>query len=253
MINKFFVPFIIFYFLCFSCATDHEKDIKLRSYNKNYVLTDKSGTFSYQRESGFTSNSKSYVTKYKILDPDNQKSLEKVITFSNVKNINKKIRALSPHKSKYQVWFDGDIHETMMVINEKENFLVVKMRSPEEQWNGEKRIPMGKGNGVRCFFSQVIECAYKLGFLQKATRLMSGKMTFDLIWEGYPYVQEQYLNIQNQAISKASLSYDGKNPAGEHRFSLSFDGNSIFYFVDKKYRLDRIFWPAQGLSVVSVK
>lgn len=225
----------------------------MRSYKKSYVLTDKSGTFTYDRQSGFDTKSESYVTKYKIIDPNNQKTLEKVIAFSNVKNISDKFKSLSPIKSMYQVWFEGELHETMMVINEKENFLTIKMRSPEDQWNGEKRIPMGKGNGVRCFFSQIIECAYRIGFLQKATKLKSGKMAFDLIWEGYPYIQEQYLNIQGQAFTKASLSYDGKNPAGENRFSLSFSGNSVFYFVDNKYRLDRMFWPAQGLSVVSAK
>jgi hypothetical protein len=225
----------------------------MRSHKKNYALTDKSGTFSLIRHSGVDSSSKSYVTKYKIIDQNNQKTLEKVILFSNTVNLNKDIKVLSPSKSKYQVWFDGDLHETVMMINEKENLLAIRMKSPEEQWDGDKSIPMGKGNGVRCFFSQVIECAYQIGFLQKATKLKSGKMAFDLIWEGYPYVQEQYLNIGSQPLVKASLSYDGKNQLGEHRFSLSFGGSSIIYFVDKNFHLDRIFWPSQGLSVVSVK
>ncbi len=253
MINKSLVLFFVCFLLCLSCATTQKSSLKMISYKKNYVLTYKSGTFSLARESGFDSSSRNYVTKYKIQDTNNQKILEKVITFSEVKNLSKKVKVLSPVKSKYQVWFDGKVHQTTMTVNEKEGLLLVKMRSPEDQWNGEKRVPMVKGNGVRCFYSQVVECAYRIGFLQKAIKLKSGKMAFSLIWEGYPYIQEQYLNIKSEPVTQASLSYDGKNQVGEHRFSLNFGGNSVFYFVDKKFRLDRIFWPSQGLSVVSGK
>ena len=55
--------------------------------------------------------------------------------------------------------------------------------------------------------------------------------------------------MPNEVFSNASLEYDGKNSNGERRFTLKFSGQSIFYFIDNKNNLSKMFWVSQGLSI----
>ena len=95
----------------------------------------------------------------------------------------------------------------------------------------------------------MIECAGHTGFIEKAIGQKAGRMRFHLIWEGYPYVGEQYL-IPDGPIVQAELSYDGEFEGKEHRFALSFGDQVIFYFVGPKGKMSRKLWVAQGLTLL---
>src|SRR5690606_29149995 len=102
---------------------------------------------------------------------------------------------------------------------------------------------------IYCYFSQIIECAHTSSFISKAIINGSGQMNFYIVWEGYPYFQQQYIGLQEELISSAQLSYDGENERGLRRFSLSIGNQIIFYHLDKGQNIQAIFWPSQGLSV----
>jgi hypothetical protein len=59
--------------------------------------------------------------------------------------------------------------------------------------------------------------------------------------------------MAEELISAATFSYDGKNENGEHRFSLKFQGQSIFYLLDDKLSLTKMLWVSQGLSQIRTK
>ena len=248
---------LVLVFLLQSCAffskLSSSKGISegsLYSDKSVFQLEDKTGTFQVKRDIGFAKEGKSFVVKEKINSNDGEsKPLEKLISISKAGKV-KGIGLLRPEVSQYTVWFSGKKYFSESRLNKKNRSMIVKLISPEEQWSGEREFKFPDSKGYYCYFSQVVECASYSGFLQKAMNTESGVMNFHIIWEGYPYIQEQYLNMPDEFFSKAQLSYDGKNKLGEYRFSLSFGSQVIFYFVDKKGRMIKRLWIAQGYSLI---
>lgn len=243
-----FLPFILLGCGALRSNTKGVQQGGVPSYKKKFQLQDSSGYLKYEREVGVENKTNMFVAKYQIKDKDSDVVLERGISLSRFKSLSDSIMVLRPYKSQYQVWFEKKLYQVKMSLTD-DNLLNIKMRSPEEQWNGEKSVKLPKGNRVYCFYSQVMACAKRIGFLDKALKLKSGKMKFTMIWDGFPYFQEQYVGLQSSPWTTASLAYDGKNGKGEHRFSLNFKDHSIFYFVDKKMQFFKLFWPAQGLSI----
>lgn len=246
---SYFISFILL--LITSCA--HRASIKSAPahYETKLVLQDKSGKFSVVRESGMAKNKKTYVTKYRVYNVEGggNKVLEQSIVFSTPGVLGDKIRLMRPERSQYKVWFDKKLYQTETVIDKKNKALIIKMESPEKQWQGEKSVVFPGGNGVFCYFTQLFECVRYTGFVEKAIKVTGGKMQFHVIWDGYPYFQEQYLNIKDSPFASAEMEYDGKTTEGEHRFSVSVSGNAIFYLYNEDKEYAKMFWPSQGLSL----
>ena len=227
-----------------------EKMLSSSVKTNNFVLTDKSGKFNFIREAGFIKGKNEFVVKRKVIASDDpSKLLEKSIVISNPGKYNG-VNLLRPKISQYSVWFDKKKYFTEMKISPKEKSLYVKTISPEKQWNGEAQIKFPKMTGVYCFFSQVLDCASFTGFIDEATKRQAGSMRMLIIWEGYPYFQEQYLNIPNEVFTEAVFEYDGKNRNNERRFTLKVAGQQIFYFIHKDNSFKKMFWIVQGLSIV---
>ena len=106
---------------------------------------------------------------------------------------------------------------------------------------------------VYCFFSQVIECAQTTGFFNLVKNKESAKLKLYIIWEGYPYLNETYSDFPSELFSKASLEYEGKTKESEDRFTLKVAGQSIFFVIDKKDKMSKMFWVSQGITLISSK
>ncbi|MCF8059143.1 MAG: hypothetical protein K9K67_07590 [Bacteriovoracaceae bacterium] len=223
----------------------------MKNYEVKMSLEDKSGKFLVVREGGMAKNSKNVVSKYRVysIDGVGQKVLEQSIAFSTPGILKKSVRLLRPEKSQYKVWFDGQLYQTETSLDRNSKSLVIEMKSPEKQWNGKKSFPFPGGNGVFCYFTQLVECIKYTGFIEKAIKSKAGKMNFHIIWDGYPYIQEQYLNLENDPFAAAVLEYDGQTNEKDFRFSLSISGSVIFYLFNESYDYAKIFWPAQGYSL----
>jgi len=248
--NKSLVVLFIFQLFFFGCTSTSKKS-GIESFKVEMNLEDKSGKFTVVRESGVGSDKKSFVSKYRVFsyEETGKKVLEQSIVFSVPGFLNKKFPLLRPDKSQYRVWFDGKLYQSETFVEVKTKSLVVKLESPESQWSGTKKYVFPGGNGVFCYFSQLVECIDYSGFIRKAIKSKAGKMNFHVIWDGFPYVQEQYLNIANEPFSPALLEYDGRTKEGENRFSLTVSGNVIFYLFSDQYDYAKVFWPSQGLSL----
>ncbi len=221
-------------------------------YKKYYTLSDKLGNFVVKRETGFRKDKKSYVTKYQILEDHSGQSkiLEQSIVSSRFGILKKKMKVLRPQFFQYQVWLDKQKYLGQGKIDLQKKAMRVRLKSPEPQWNKDEWFKFPEGKGVYCFFSQIIECAAVVGFLSEAIKQKTGKMNFYLIFAGHPYFQEQYLGVSKEFFHQATLIYEGQGPDGENKFSLEFDGPPVFYFVNNSLEMTKMFWPAQGFSMV---
>ncbi|WP_164848514.1 hypothetical protein [Halobacteriovorax sp. HLS] len=220
---------------------------------KKFQLNDKAGKFFVVREKGFNKSKNQFIVKKSVQNPDSGKELEKLIVISKLGNIKKKLSILKPDISEYSVWFDGKRYTSTMKVNSKTRSMEVSLNSPEKQWQGKRNIPFPSGKGVYCYFSQITECARATGFIEKAINNDGGSMKVVIIWEGYPYFQEQYLNVPNSVFSLGTFEYDGRNANGERRFTLRTNNQSIFYFIDNNFELEKKFWVSQGFSMVESK
>lgn len=221
------------------------------SYKVKMNLEDKAGKFSMVREAGLAQDKKNLVSKYRVYSDEGtgQKVLEQAIVFATPGLLKKSIKLLRPYKSQYKVWFDGQLYQSETSLDPKSKSLIVKMKSPEKQWSGQRTFRFPGGNGLFCYFSQLVECVKYTGFIEKAKSVKAGKMSLHVIWDGYPYIQEQYLNINNEPFAAAVLEYDGQTKDKDHRFSLNVSGNVLFYLFNDNYEYAKIFWPAQGYSL----
>ena len=221
-----------------------------------YALEENSGKFYLIRERGVRKSSNEFVVKREVYPEDRNKSkiLEKSISISKIGNLKKTVKILRPHQSQYVVWFDGKKYSNEIKLNTTTRKLELKLDSPEKQWQGKREFDLPNTNAVYCFFNQVIECAQVTGFISKAYEKGFGKMNFYVIWNGFPYFHEQYLNLEQSIFSKAVLEYDGQDKkTGELKFSLNTSGQAIFYILNDSFKLKKKFWISQGLSMLMVK
>lgn len=238
-------------FLIVACSST-KKVTEVTSTKGDYVFRDKSGSYGFQRESGPISKDRKLYAVKQILTGSSKEGRQEVMERSIVVSragIMKGRTLWRPEKSEYAVWFDGQQYSTRTQIDEKIRGLKVTVESPDPANNKTTDHSFPDGTGVFCYFSQVIECASALGFIEQAIGVGNGQMNFFVIWEGYPFFQQQYIGIPDVVMSPVTLSYDGENDRGIRRFSLSVANQVIFYQLNKVNELHAIFWPAQGLSV----
>mgnify|MGYP000005426757 CR=1 FL=1 len=240
------IPVILI--LLSSCSVFKSKKLSLSNDSAEFTQKEEQGEFITLRESGFNKAKEFIVKSSTKSDEEKSLSIEKGITFSKVHTIGKRISGLIPVRSEVIYYLNGQKYLSQFSYNIEDRSILVRMESPEGQWNGEKSFSLPKGNGNICYYSTVIECAIKTGFAKKSIRNGGGKMNFFLIWEGYPYFHEQFINVPGRPFSKASLTYDGTNKYGEHRFTLDAGGQNQFYFVDKSFKIKKHIWASQGFT-----
>jgi hypothetical protein len=212
--------------------------------------TDKAGRFELLRETGRSSEQNEYIVRQRLrLNEGRRDIVEQSVVISQLGNLRGRVDVMRPQRSQYTVWFEGDRYFTELEIETESKSMKVRMASPDSEWNGEKRVPFPDSNSVYCFFSSVVECAFYTGFVETALREKTGSMNFYLVWEGYPFFMEQYIEVPQELFTRAVLTYDGTERE-PNRFSLRFAGQSLFLFINTAGRFDRLFWVGQGLSIV---
>jgi hypothetical protein len=238
-----------------SCAGMSQKNPKemLAKHDDQFNYTDKNGHYSVKISSGLDKTGKGFFTKRVMELPSRQKdkALEQSVVLSSIGTLKNKTMMLRPKVSQYNVWFDGKKYTSELKINTAKKAIDLKMTSPESQWNGTKQVKFPSSTTLPCFFSQVVECAKVSGFISKASNKETGTMNLMIIWEGYPYLNETFSDFPNELFSEAQFEYDGKTKQGERRFNLRVAGQSIFYVLDDKDVMTKMFWVSQGITMVS--
>ena len=252
--NKQLLVFILSSLLYYGCSSNAKKaESQLSASDVLYHLTDKNGQFNVRIASGYEAKNKTFTTKKALEIPnrDTDKVLEQSVTISTLGVVKKKSIILRPKVSQYSVWFEGKKYYSELKINPAKKAIDVKMKSPESQWNGSKQIRFPTTKMLPCFFSQIIECAKVNGFIEKSTKAKKGTMNLLIVWEGYPYLNETFSDFPTDLFSDGELEYDGKTKESERRFNLRVAGQSIFYILDEKDNMKKMFWVSQSISMVS--
>ena len=217
-------------------------------------MTDATGQFILERESGGNPKKNNQIVKRRVyVEGKSDKELEKSIAVAEIGFLEgadgKKTPVLRPKISEYTVWFDSKKYFTQMRLDTATRSIMVKMVSPEAKWNGKVKVPFPKGTGVYCFFSQMLECIAKTGFFAISSDKNAGQLNFHIIWDGYPYFQEQYSNVPSEVFSRAQAVYDGRTEDGERKYTVLFGEESIFFNIDEYENLSKMFWISQGLTI----
>ena len=249
------IKYLFFASFFLSCSFFSQKESKVPrktatpSYKKAYELIEKGGRFSVFREVGKSKKEKDYVVKKRIYSPNEKKVVEQSIAIATPGRL-KNINIVRPRIAQYTAWFDKKRYFSELRLDAKNKSMVLKMDSPESKWKGSRTIPFPRGTGIFCFFSMLVECVAATGFIEEAMEKGNGKMNFHLIWDGYPYVQEQYQYLPDEIFSSAEFVFEGENESGEKKFSLSVGGQTIFYLIKPGGFLTKVFWISQGMSMV---
>ena len=236
------------FFILTSCASSSSSSRSLWPREQQlYRWQDAGGTSYWRREVG-TDAQGHLTTKYLLYTPDlgPTRPVEKAVLFSEVGQIKGHLR-LRPWRAQYRVWLEGQEYFAEQQLDPARRKIVLKLRSPRPEWNGTQEVDFPRGK-VFCYAGQMAECLKGQGFLLTAIKQKAGRLNFHLVWEGYPFLQEQDAGL-TQLFTPAIVEYDGQLGPDLVRFSVSFAGQVLFFVVNERGQLQKFFWVAQGISV----
>lgn len=230
-----------------SCSNFSEEKLVLKSEKNFYIQTEEAGTYEVIKESGFNKDD-NFITKTSVASVENKSNfVEKTVTISKKTKLASGVDFLVPLKSEAIYVLDGKKYRSILDFDFKKDIISINMNTPEEHWNGHKTFSIPKNSGAICFYATVIECGIISTFIAKAIDNNGGEMSFMLVWEGYPFFQEQFLNVPSVPITDATLTFDGKNQ-NLYRFILTVAGQSQFYMVNKDGTVENHIWSSQAYS-----
>lgn len=253
---KIFLNFVLLFNLS-SCAYFNKVNVShinlLQAKKESYSLVDRDGRFVVERKKDFKKQDKQFFLRKTVRGSSSGKVLEKHISISDL-GIFKKQEVLRPKLSQYSVWFDGKKYFSEIKLDYTNRRAALKMVSPEEQWDGVKYFTFpNDGSKLICFFEQLPECLTTVSFIDKSIKKGAGRIQLFILWGGYPYFQEQYLNLSDNIFSSGTVQYDGVSKNGDYRFTLATEGHSIFFFVNEDGNLVKKFWVSQGMSMTKTE
>lgn len=241
---------LLLLFLVSSCSTQIFKGEPSQG-KTTYSYSDVSGSYKLNRES--RQIKKKLVTRNQLLNTKGgqAKVLEKTIMVSqigSIKGSKSRILTVRPVASEFTVWLEGKKYHSRMQLNEKTKSMSLTLDSPETKWQGQSEIKFPKGKNF-CFFSQIPECLYHNYYLPLAHENRNKKYDFYVVWDGYPYIQDQLTSVGQSLFGSATLKFDGEIN-GQFRYIVEVEGQMILYHFTRSYDLLKIAWIYQGITVV---
>lgn len=242
---------LFFVLLLVSCSHSAFKGTP-REGKTNYSFADVSGNYRLSRE--FKMIKQRLVSRSQILSSasGSNKVLEKSITVSRLGSIaSKKSRlvTLRPEASEFSVWLEGKKYSSVMKINTKSKSMRVTLDSPEAKWKGSHEVPFPKGKYF-CFYSQIPECLYRNYLLQRSFDEKNKKIDFFVVWDSYPFLQDQLTGVGKNLFAAATLKFDGEIK-NNFRYIVEVEEQIILYHFSKALDLTKIAWIAQGITVAA--
>jgi len=237
-----------------SCSIGHfEKRKKTISKKSKFVLIEPSGKYSLLRKSGITS-SRDFVTKEELFHYSKWREapLEKGIMISSHSNYSETIGVILPKASQRIFWFDKKKYFTESKFSFLKKEAKFSWKSPIEREKSVRTVELDDSKKLYCFLGQLIDCIKETGFFKKSKMKRSGTMYFSLVFDGYPFFNEQYGLLKNSPIVESDFSFEKDLSKGTSRYSLSFLDQTITYIVDRGGNLIDKFWISHGLSLKKV-
>jgi hypothetical protein len=208
----------------------------------DYNYKDSSGSYSIQRKFGQNKLGE-FIVKKELRSPFSPKYLERFVSISRSKKFNENTNYLSPKASEAIFWLDRKKHKSIIKVNNN----TVDITSVVGNQLYKKSSEQLESNRMHCFYSQLTECIATTNFFELSSRKKLGVMNLNIIWDGFPFFNEQYLNQTDNAVQRARMVYIEESK-GMLKYQLEVDEQILFYFVDEKFRLKNFYWVAKGIS-----
>lgn len=239
---------------CSSSKTNGPSSQLKRERNKSFNFVDINGSYHLKRKRNFLPKRNNLILKNEVLSKGvKKKILEKNITISEFGYLNfkgRKSAMLRPVISQHTVWLEGKKYFNQMKVNKSTRSLDVILVTPERKWRGKQSYRFPDSKGLYCFFSQIVECVNSTNFISQSESMKkSAVMPITIIWDGFPFIQEQYSDIPNEVFTKAKIVYEGKMANGGHRLLLQVANNAIAYQLGKNLEFKKMFWVSQGITI----
>lgn len=228
------------------CSTTSPDEMfgKKLGKEETFQLTDANGSYLVRREVKY--NKGRMISRLRYFDKDGVTQLENTVAVSRLGRIkNQKDLAILPEASQYKVWFDKDEYFSQSKILGRKKKIAVSLEGPNPQWKGIKEFDLPKTRYI-CFFTQLPECLKVQNLLIKAARK---PVSLYVIWDNFPYHEELYTNLDGTITSFATLSVNNE-VKDEFKFNLDIGSQILFYHYDRNLNFTKMFWVAQGLSMI---
>jgi len=246
------LSFLLCFILFSSCSSTRLISSDLPSIEKfNYF--DPSGTYLLTKEIKRENTKLISRTQLTSMVKGKKNLVEKSVTLSQLGSLQGKktrVMTLKPLASEFSVWLEGQKYTSVGETSEKEKAYNLRMDSPEIKWKGQKKIlfPQGK---FFCFYSQLWECLYSLQRFQVLSDLPESSFEFYLIWDNYPYLQDQLTDVGYEMFTKATLKYE-ETINNELKYAVEVDGQLINFFLNTQFRMKKMVWVAQGITILAL-
>lgn len=236
-----------------SCAYVNMLKVKKEESKKlngdlKYEFVDTMGSFIKLKKTGLDTHKNIIVKSIIYAENKENAPVEKLISISTPSQKISNIKLLEPHKSETVYWFDGQRYKSIISINQSSQQITAIAIASEKEWNKKKVFKINLNKRAYCFFSQIIECVKESGFFEKSRVQRSGAMNLEIIWDGFPFFNEQYLNNKTNLMSRGKFSFVGKETKNLFKYALNVDGQIIHYFIYQDKHLAKMFWVSQGIS-----
>lgn len=217
--------------------------------NKSGSMT----TFSYEDATGnykvlreIKQQNGKFLVRNRIFQIDGQSELENTVSVSKLGYLkgNKDQVALLPEASQYKVWFEKKEHKSSVKINSGSRQALVQLDIEEEKPTQET-LSLPKARYV-CYFSQLPECLRLQKLLIGAARK---KLNIYVLWDSYPFNADLYESVGKKFVSLATVSLSDHNKS-ELKFSIEVENQIIFIHFNRELEFTKMFWVAQGISMI---
>ncbi len=237
--------FILFFSCSLSPLTrEGGSDLKNSKKVDHFIFKDPSGEYILKREV-LSSKSKVKVRQTLYSPDDMNNALEKSVTINQYGTVGtSKELAIRPIVSQFSIWFEKEKFFSQLKLNMSKKKFDIYLDSPEEKWKGKSESNPLKGTKF-CWFSQLPECLKRIINNSKKAKFISG---FIVVWDSFPYYNEQYQKLSGKLYSPASVKFDGEY-GKTFRFSIELEGQIIFYHYDKNLTFQKMVWVSQGITV----
>lgn len=241
-----------FFFLFLLCSCSTLKTASQPSEGKKtYTFADVSGKYALTRD--FRKVKQKVVTRSQITTPGGAgtRSVEKSVMVSqlgSIKDQGGRSLTMRPYASEFVVWLEGKKYSSNMKLDPATRSMILTLDTPEAKWKGTTSVKFPKGK-LFCFYNQIPECLGNTGSLAFARARKGEPVSLYVLWDSYPFIQDIYTGVGKNLFAPATLKFE-KEERDHLAFQLEVDGQVILYHFSKSFDLVRMFWIAQGVTVL---
>lgn len=225
-------------FLIFVSCAQYPLKGTIRTGQSSFIFQDGSGQYFLKREIKKTKSK--LISRVRIYSSRQaQDYLEKTVSVSKYRGS----KAL-PYRSQFNIWLEKKENSILLSVLEKSRSISSKQFIDNKETQITEKFPQTR---TACFFTQLTEC---LLIQNKIPRQKGKPITLSVLWEGHALLPSLYEGVSDVMTTGGDFYFEGKDKTGL-KYHLDLDnGQTIIYYLDNNLNLTKMFWIAQGISMI---